>query len=560
MSLKLNLDLHANFSETNTSSHLTSEQRFAAVLRAFEQKSFGEGQSSLSSSSSSTTASAIERHAGKLERQLQLGTTRASKSLRATVAETVKKDVRDVTWQGGAGGSVTRILAQPGTPVVFGTPLYEAEVPEDLKGSVMDVMSNLESQIESELPDENEVDEETGYIANLYQAPLDEDGDDGDAYKLAEDENMYQMPEEDGSPILYGSQNRSLYVEENSTLEDSVVSTRGRRRAQTAAIKRVVVTWNHAEGGVVCENLGVLDRIMRQSQVVLRVDCSLKAQQRAHLAAADKVAHMASEISELRDGGINSRFQKLADQLATSIKTGTFSNVPETLQCCNELERVVRDFYETARTYGRVIINEMHLPVEAKTVRPLKLGGVLGGHKYVVRGVLFKIPDGGMFSAYPDPLHIANKVQGHELKGLRSYFGWFFNRGSLSVCSFPLMAVIDFKGHRITAMTQLPIKGSETLIYGSDDAGTECTVFNKIPSWSSFIREASMGLNLKPHWAVNGRSKGGEIEIASCVDLEGHSGSDGRMYLTSRISSANSPWAGRIATKCAPSITPADGM
>lgn len=51
-----------------------------------------------------------------------------------------------------------------------------------------------------------------------------------------------------------------------------------------------------------------------------------------------------------------------------------------------------------------------------KTVRPLKLGGVLGGHKFVVRGVLFKIPNGEMFKAYPDPLHIANKVQGHELK------------------------------------------------------------------------------------------------------------------------------------------------
>jgi tetratricopeptide (TPR) repeat protein len=87
------------------------------------------------------------------------------------------------------------------------------------------------------------------------------------------------------------------------------------------------------------------------------------------------------------------------------------------------------------------------------------------------------------------------------------------------------------QGHRITAMTQLPIKGSETLIYGSDDAGTECTVNNKIPSWSMFIRDASMGLNLKPHWVVNGRSAGGEIELASCVDLEGHSGSDGRMYL-----------------------------
>lgn len=165
----------------------------------------------------------------------------------------------------------------------------------------------------------------------------------------------------------------------------------------------------------------------------------------ALLMAADKVKYKAQDPTS--SGQINSRFQKLADQLASSIKTGNFStNVTETMQCCNELERVARDFYETARTYGRVIINEMHLPVEAKTVRPLKLGGVLGGHKYVVHGVLFKIPNGEMFSAYPDPFHIANKIQGHELKGLRAYFGWFFNRGNLSVCSFPLAAVIDHKG------------------------------------------------------------------------------------------------------------------
>jgi hypothetical protein len=120
---------------------------------------------------------------------------------------------------------------------------------------------------------------------------------------------------------------------------------------------------------------------------------------------------------------------------------------------------------------------------------------------------------------------------GHELKGLKGYFGWFFNEGNVGSVSFPLTAVIDFKGYRITAMTLLPISGSKTLIYGSDDAGTECSVRNLEPKWSNLIKEASIGLNLKPHFAVNGRSQGGEIEIASCVDLEGHKGSDNRYYM-----------------------------
>jgi hypothetical protein len=74
---------------------------------------------------------------------------------------------------------------------------------------------------------------------------------------------------------------------------------------------------------------------------------------------------------------------------------------------------------------------------------------------------------------------------GHELKGLKGYFGWFFNRGSVGTVSFPLTTIIDFKGYRITAMTKLPINGSETLVYGSDDAGTECHVRNLMPGNTS---------------------------------------------------------------------------
>ena len=80
-------------------------------------------------------------------------------------------------------------------------------------------------------------------------------------------------------------------------------------------------------------------------------------------------------------------------------------------------------------------------------------------------------------------------------------------------------------------MTQLPIHGNETLIYGSNDAGNDCNVANRVPEWSKFVRDASVGLNLQSHWVVNGLSAGGETQIASCVDLEGHKGRDNRYYL-----------------------------
>lgn len=72
---------------------------------------------------------------------------------------------------------------------------------------------------------------------------------------------------------------------------------------------------------------------------------------------------------------------------------------------------------------------------------------------------------------------------------------------------------------------------------------------NEVPKFSKNILEASEGLNLKRHYVINGKSKQGELkrilwfivssffsskgelEIASCVDLEGHKGSDSRFYL-----------------------------
>jgi hypothetical protein len=126
-----------------------------------------------------------------------------------------------------------------------------------------------------------------------------------------------------------------------------------------------------------------------------------------------------------------------------------------------------------------------------------------------------------------------SQVQGHELKGLRAYFGWFFNRGMIgnAGCSFPLAAVIDFKGHRITALAVLPVNGSDSLIYGSDDAGTDCNVRMLDEKFNQMVKNASLGLNLAKHFVVNGRARKGEVEIASCVDLEGHRGTDGRFYM-----------------------------
>lgn len=70
-----------------------------------------------------------------------------------------------------------------------------------------------------------------------------------------------------------------------------------------------------------------------------------------------------------------------------------------------ELAQLDLNFVESARTFGQLIISEQGLsaaktahrvtpraalPLEQKTIKPTKLGGVAGGEKFVHRGILFK--------------------------------------------------------------------------------------------------------------------------------------------------------------------------
>jgi hypothetical protein len=54
------------------------------------------------------------------------------------------------------------------------------------------------------------------------------------------------------------------------------------------------------------------------------------------------------------------------------------------------LRNLANDFVSVAEQYGRIIISERHLPNADKTIRPVGVGGVAGGDKYIAQGILFK--------------------------------------------------------------------------------------------------------------------------------------------------------------------------
>eukprot|EP01127_Copromyxa_protea_P011133 TRINITY_DN2779_c1_g2_i1.p1 TRINITY_DN2779_c1_g2~~TRINITY_DN2779_c1_g2_i1.p1 ORF type:complete len:1346 (-),score=201.42 TRINITY_DN2779_c1_g2_i1:119-3904(-) len=153
------------------------------------------------------------------------------------------------------------------------------------------------------------------------------------------------------------------------------------------------------------------------------------------------------------------------------------------------LMHLSQDFIYAATSYGKIIISEYYLPVKNKTIKPIELGGVLGGQKYIVHNILFKfaVDASGLFGGE----FAAAKVAGNELRGLMGFFNCHINQLNL-----PLLALVDYRGFRLIAMSILPV-GKDTIIYGSCDAGRNIHATD--PELNKLMAKAAKMQNLKPH-------------------------------------------------------------
>jgi hypothetical protein len=170
------------------------------------------------------------------------------------------------------------------------------------------------------------------------------------------------------------------------------------------------------------------------------------------------------------------------------------------------------------------LILELHLEKSqkkgfSKTIEPQNVGGRAGGEKYIINNILFKfaVDAHGLYGSD----YAAAKAADNELRGLTA----LFNTADSRIC-YPLMALIDFLGVRLIAMSLLPLSPS-TLAYGTADGGV--TVHNDNEELASLIEEAASRLNLVPH--VCGLYEMNAKVLATAADVEGHVGTDGRYYM-----------------------------
>ncbi|GAM22209.1 hypothetical protein SAMD00019534_053840 [Acytostelium subglobosum LB1] len=190
------------------------------------------------------------------------------------------------------------------------------------------------------------------------------------------------------------------------------------------------------------------------------------------------------------------------------------------------LSVVANDFVYCANTFGKIIISERNLPNEQKTILPLKLGGIAGGYKYKCHDIIFKFvvdveiaPGLWMYGDTSRSDEKAQKSAGHELKGLNHFMEY-----SNGLIRFPLMAVIDYRGYRLLAISNLPIT-KNTIVYGSNDGGK--TVHNSDPLVEQEMKRMAELMCIKGHYVGLNHP----TLIYGPGDIEVHKGTDGRYYM-----------------------------
>jgi tetratricopeptide (TPR) repeat protein len=212
----------------------------------------------------------------------------------------------------------------------------------------------------------------------------------------------------------------------------------------------------------------------------------------------------------------NAEFQSAVDEVNSLTVNHSYE---KRINAYSKLGKLYQNFIDTATLYGKILISERYLPEECRTFKACDIGGIAGGEKFLVQNILFKICT-DHYGIFGGDEYYAHKLASHELKGLIN----IYNYGSKQGLYVPMMCVLMYKGFHMIAMSVVPINDT-TLVYGSKDAGD--TVYDN-PTFSSKLKHVAQELGLKLHKA--GKEPNAKY-LYTPVDMEGHIGTDGRMYL-----------------------------
>eukprot|EP00029_Vermamoeba_vermiformis_P008257 TRINITY_DN3807_c0_g1_i2.p1 TRINITY_DN3807_c0_g1~~TRINITY_DN3807_c0_g1_i2.p1 ORF type:complete len:963 (+),score=137.13 TRINITY_DN3807_c0_g1_i2:44-2932(+) len=180
----------------------------------------------------------------------------------------------------------------------------------------------------------------------------------------------------------------------------------------------------------------------------------------------------------------------------------------ERIQIISSIKEAVDDFRDFACDIVKMIIDEAYLPVDQKTIKPIDIGGVAGGEKYLHGGVFFKFAV-DTHNIYGSDA-FALKAASREIQGLKCIY-----HSHVDGLNIPIMYLIDYRGFRMIATPYSPI-GSHTLTYGSADGGQTIVKIDK--EINRKMKEFGIRTNLKAHYVGIRPPK----KIYGPADLEVH--------------------------------------
>ena len=210
------------------------------------------------------------------------------------------------------------------------------------------------------------------------------------------------------------------------------------------------------------------------------------------------------------------------------------------------LSLLSRQFADVCAPIAQIIVQELPLPPQQRSIAPADIGGTAGGTKFKVGNVLFKFavdnPEDPLYGNNPAQ---AGKAAKAEQRGLQAVLS-----SGLAHLGFPLQCLIDFGDVRLTAMCMLPIC-STTLMYGSNDRGE--TVHDDDEHVRQLMRKLAGKLNLAQH-SVSGT----QLHLAG--DVEGHLGTDQHAFIldTARMWPPEAPPATIACVLFCPGAEPRD--
>ncbi|GAB5367692.1 hypothetical protein AAMO2058_001252700 [Amorphochlora amoebiformis] len=153
-----------------------------------------------------------------------------------------------------------------------------------------------------------------------------------------------------------------------------------------------------------------------------------------------------------------------------------------------KMQNYIIDFI---KPFLRFAVEEYHLPPPLRrSPMPCNLGGLAGGDKYLINGMLLKfaIDSHGIFGSDEDAAKVAwnetrmnHLVAGEDLERLH----------------VPVTFTFRLNGFTIVATALAPIQGDDSLIYGTPDAGK--TIRNTDPLFESLVSDLANTFHLAKH-------------------------------------------------------------